>query len=599
MHGRSSPTTPAGLQSLAALAWRRRFVAGLNLAIYAALLIWLAAILAPGGWTAPRLGIFFAFAVAAPWSVLGVCNAAIGFFLLRFHRDGLAATAPYARAGDGDAPLSTRTAMLLTIRNEDPARAFVRLRAMKESLDATGEGERFDWFVLSDTNDFAIGAAEEEAFASLRICAGACDAERIHYRRRAVNVGYKAGNIRDFCERWGRGFDFMIPLDADSLMDGETILRLVRIGEAFPRIGIVQSLVVGAPSRSAFARLFQFGMRHGMRCYTMGAAWWAGDCGPFWGHNALVRVAPFAEHCVLPQLEGDRHILSHDQIEAVLMRRAGFEVRVWPIESGSFEENPPTLLEFARRDLRWCEGNMQYARLLGLPGLLPMSRFQLLWAISMFVGAPAWTAIVALGALIPAIEDVSTFPGASAEVLYTTFFVFFLAPKLAGFADAALESGGLARYGGARRFIASAALEVAGAFLIGAVTTLNVTIFLLGRLLFDRGLGWGAQLRDAHGLSLSDAARALWPHLLFGAATLALGGAFAPRLLLWSLPLTLGYVAAIPFALASASPRLGEWLTRLGLCATPEELSRPEILRRLDGEETGERALSRRAGAPA
>ena len=193
-------------------------------------------------------------------------------------------------------------------------------------------------------------------------------------------------------------------------MEGETILRLVRIGEAYPMIGILQSLVVGAPSRSAFARMFQFGMRHGMRTYTMGATWWAGDCGPFWGHNALVRVGPFARHCVLPKLEGDRHILSHDQIEAVLMRRAGFEVRVLPIECGSYEENPPTLVDFVWRDLRWCQGNMQYLKLLGTPGLLPMSRFQLVWAVSMFVGAPACTAIIALSALKPAIEDVSKFP---------------------------------------------------------------------------------------------------------------------------------------------------------------------------------------------
>ena len=156
----------------------------------------------------------------------------------------------------------------------------------------------------------------------------------------------------------------MLPLDADSLMSGEAILRLVRIMQAHPKLGILQSLVVGAPSASAFARIFQFGMRHGMRAYTMGSAWWIGDCGPFWGHNALVRIAPFAEHCHLPILPGQPplggHVLSHDQVEATLMRRAGYEVRVLPDESGSWEENPPTMFEFSTRDLRWCQGNMQY-----------------------------------------------------------------------------------------------------------------------------------------------------------------------------------------------------------------------------------------------
>jgi len=576
MHRRLPPATPGGLQSLAELAGRRRFVAGVNLAVYAVLLAWLASIFGRDGWSAIDAAIYAAFAVAAPWSVLGVCNAALGFWLLHFRDDGMAQAAPFAAAGDAKTPLRTRTAMLLTIRNEDAARAFARLRIMKASLDSTGESDSFDWFVLSDTTDCEVAAQEEAQFAAWRDGEEAATA-RLHYRRRADNVGYKAGNIRDFCERWGAAYEFMIPLDADSLMDGETILRLVRIGEAHPMIGILQSLVVGAPSRSAFARMFQFGMRHGMRTYTMGASWWAGDCGPFWGHNALVRVAPFARHCVLPKLEGDRHILSHDQIEAVLMRRAGYEVRVLPLECGSYEENPPTLVDFVGRDLRWCQGNMQYLKLLGTPGLLPMSRFQLVWAVSMFIGAPAWTGIIALAALKPALEKVSNFPATASILLYLTFLAFYLAPKLAGFADVALTPGGMARYGGAARFFASAAIEIVGSFVIGAVTTLSVAMFLAG-LPFGRTLGWAGQTRDAHGLTARAAARLLWPHLLFGAAAMALAGAFAPRLLAWSLPLTFGYVAAIPFALVSASPKLGASFVRAGLCPAPEEFETPQIL---------------------
>ncbi len=583
MHGRLSPATPTGLQSRAKLAGRRRLVAFVNLGVYALLLLWLASILNHSGWSMIDAAIFVAFAIAAPWSVLGVCNAALGFYLLHFHRDGFFAVAPFARAGETSAPLSTRSAMLLTIRNEGAARAFARLHAMKASVDATGEGARFDWFVLSDTNDSDIAAQEEAEFLRWRgdYCA---NATQLHYRRRRENIGYKAGNIRDFLERWGADYEFMIPLDADSLMDGETILRLVRIGEAHPKIGIVQSLVVGAPSHSAFARIFQFGMRHGMRAYTMGATWWAGDCGPFWGHNALVRARPFARHCVLPKLEGDRHILSHDQIEAVLMRRAGYEVRALPVECGSFEENPPTLLDFVQRDLRWCQGNMQYVKLLATPGLLPMSRFQLVWAVSMFIGAPAWTAIVGLAALKPALEDVSNFPTASATALYLLFLLFYLAPKLAGFADVALTPGGLALYGGTLRFFAGVVIEVVASFIVGAVTTLNVTIFLAG-LAFDRTIGWGAQTRDAHELTLRSAAQALWPHLLFGAAVMTLTGGVTPQLLLWSLPLTLGYVVAIPFALATASPQIGAWFVRVGLCATPEEFATPRILRALSRKE--------------
>ncbi len=591
MHGRMPPMTPAGLQSRAELERRRLLVAALSCVVYLSLLLWLAVILSVGGWTVLRVAILIAFAIAAPWSVLGVSNAALGFWLTHFHRDGLAAVAPFALSAASGAPLQSRTALLLTLRNEDPSRAVQRLRAMRKSLEATGFGDHFAFFVLSDTSDCLIASRERAEIERWRGEDPAL-ASRLHYRRRASNEGYKAGNIRDFVERWGGAFSFMIPLDADSLMDGETILKLVRIGEAHTGIGILQTLVVGAPSDSAFARIFQFGMRHGMRAYTMGATWYAGDCGPFWGHNALIRVAPFAEHCVLPKLEGDRHILSHDQIEAALMRRAGFEVRVLPIECGSYEENPPALIDFVRRELRWCQGNMQYLKLLGLPDLEPMSRFQLIWAISMFIGAPAWTAIIALAALLPAVEDVSSLPAASLKALYLTFLAAHLAPKLAGFADVVLTPDGHARYGGAARFWLGAAIEIAGSFVIGAVTSFSETMFLAG-LAFDHAIGWPEQARDAHELSLRETASAFWPHLAFGAAVLGLAGIVAPSLALWSAPLTLGLVVATPFALATAAPAAGAFFRRKGLCATPEEIAETEILRRLRSEHALAGMLSR------
>jgi len=587
--------TPAGLQSLPELERRRLLVAAMSVVIYLSLLLWLAAILSAGGWTVLRVAILISFAIAAPWSVLGVSNAALGFWLLHLHRDGLAAVAPFALSAAPGAPLQSRTALLLTLRNEDPSRAFQRLRAMRKSLEATGFDGHFAFFVLSDTSDCLIASRERAEIERWRGEDPAL-ASRLHYRRRARNEGYKAGNIRDFVERWGGAFSFMIPLDADSLMDGETILKLVRIGDAHSGIGILQTLVVGAPSDSAFARIFQFGMRHGMRAYTMGATWYAGDCGPFWGHNALVRVAPFAEHCVLPKLEGDRHILSHDQIEAALMRRAGFEVRVLPIECGSYEENPPALIDFVRRELRWCQGNMQYLKLLGLPDLAPMSRFQLIWAISMFIGAPAWTAIIGLAALLPAVEDVSSLPAASLKALYLTFLAVHLAPKLAGLADVALTPDGLARYGGAARFWLGAAIEIASSFVISAVTSFSETMFLAG-LAFDRTIGWPGQARDAHELSLRETASVFWPHLAFGATILAFAGAVAPSLAPWSAPLTLGLVFAIPFALATAAPAAGAFLRRKGLCATPEEIAETEILRRLRSEHALAGMLSRHVTA--
>ncbi len=569
--------TPAGLQNRADLFARRLFVAGLNIVSFGALLAWLASILGVSGWSAIDVAIFVCFAIAAPWSVLGVWNAIIGVWLL--HRPGLAQSAAPFAAEDLQAPVTAKTAVLMTLRNEDPARAFARIKAVRESLEATGYGQSYAYFVLSDTSEDDVAHAEEQAFARWTQQAGA---QGLHYRRRTSNEGYKAGNVREFCESHGGDFDFMLPLDADSLMSGETILRMTRIAQAHPKIGILQSLVVGAPSRSAFARIFQFGMRHGMRPYTMGSAWWTADCGPFWGHNALVRIAPFMAHCDLPVLPGGPplggQIMSHDQVEATFMRRGGYEVRVLPEEVGSYEENPPTLLEFTRRDLRWCQGNMQYFRLLATPGLQPMSRFQLVWAISMFIGIPAWTAIILLSALKPLDgEDMALFPAGSALGLYGLFMLMYVAPKLAGFLDVALTPGGLKRYGGGARFALGASVEIVFSLLIAPCVTLRTSLFMIG-LAFGRAVIWNGQSRDAHALSWSIAAQGLWPQTLFGLALMALGLALSPYLLLWSLPLTLGYVLAIPFAVVTADPALGERLAKAGLCAIPEEIETPAII---------------------
>lgn len=577
-------TTPAGIQPSGLLMRRRLVVAGLNLSTYGLLLWWVAQILGAQGWSVIDVTIFACFAIAVPWSVLGVWNALIGLWLLHGGRAALASVAPYSAAGDAATPITARTAIVMTVRNEDPARAYARLETVMQSLAATGEDGLFSFFVLSDTSETEVGALEERAFDALKT-RNPTLADRLIYRRRTDNAGYKAGNLREFCDRWGSQFDFMLPLDADSLMSGETILRMVRMAQAHPRLGILQSLVVGAPASSGFARIFQFGMRHGMRPYTMGSAWWTADCGPFWGHNALVRIAPFRDECHLPLIPGKPplggQILSHDQVEAVLMRRAGYEVRVLPEETGSYEDNPPTLLEFTRRDLRWCQGNMQYWALLGMPGLKPTSRFQLLWAIMMFIGIPAFTAIFALAALKPLDgEDTALFPAASALGLYFVFLAMYLAPKLAGFIDIALTPGGLARYGGAARFTGGALLELAFSFLLGAATTLRTSLFMIG-LLFGRSVIWNGQARDAHALSFATAAQGLWPQMAFGVFLFGTAALLAPGLIVWSLPMTLGYLVAIPFAMLTASPRLGAWLQRTGLCALPEDLAPPPILQAL------------------
>lgn len=565
--------TPAGLQPCRVLARRRFAFAALNLATMAALTWGVVRVFAAGGWSASDMVILAAFLVGAPWTVMGVWNATLGLWLAR-RPGGILAAAPHLAAAGSDRPVTGRTALAMTVRNEDPARAFARLAVMRTELDATGFGHLFEIFILSDTSDTGIAAEEERLFAAMRPRLGGA---RAHYRRRARNIGFKAGNIRDFLLGEGRRFDFFLPLDADSLMSARAILALQRIMEAYPRLGILQGLVVGAPAESAFARLFQFGMRHGLRPYILGAAWWQGDCGPFWGHNALIRVAPFRRHCRLPVLPGGPplggHILSHDQIEAALMRRAGWECRVVPIESESWEENPPTLADYIRRDLRWCRGNMQYWRLLGLRGLPPTSRFQLVAAIMMYLGAPAWMLLTLTAALKLVEGDAADVDVAFGIAMFFIMFAMSLVPKILGLLDTALTPGGLARYGGAARFALGGLLEALFSILTAPVIAFRVTLFQIG-LLMGRSIGWGAQARDARALSWGEAARAFWPQTLFGLALLgAIGLGRGPGATLWAAPMILGLSLSIPLAVLSARPALGPWMARRRLCAIPEEIS--------------------------
>ena len=297
--------------------------------------------------------------------VVGFWNAIIGLLICQRVKDPITFILPKSMQLRDTLPITASTAILLCIRNESPARLLRNLQAMLEDIAQDQLGSFFHVFVLSDTNEVSIAEEERASFEEMR--KNWSPQIQITYRCREDNTGFKAGNIADFCQRWGKDHDFALVLDADSFMASSAITRLVRMMQANPRLGILQGLVIGLPSTSPFTRLFQYGMRLGMRSYTMGSAWWQADCGPYWGHNALIRLRPFMEFCDLPVLKNSSgvpsSILSHDLIEAVLMRRAGYEVRIYPQEDLSWEENPATLTEYIRRDLRWCEGNLQYRNL--------------------------------------------------------------------------------------------------------------------------------------------------------------------------------------------------------------------------------------------
>ncbi len=554
---------------------------GTSIAVLLALAAY--ALSAGGFGTADALLLLF-FALTVPWSVIGFWNAAIGFLIMRFARDPVAAVVPSVTGIRGDEPITTSTAITVFVRNEPPERAIRNLDTMMREIDAAGAGRRFHVYILSDTSQPDVATLEETGFAALS--AQWRDRIAVTYRRRDLNTGFKAGNFWDFCQRWGGQHEFAVTLDTDSFMTAAAIMRMVRVIEADPKLGILQGLVVGLPSTSAFARIFQFGMRLGMRSWTIGSAWWQADCGPNWGHNAVIRIAPFVAHCHIAKLPeggvlgGD--VLSHDQIEAALMRRAGYDVRVLPEEDLGWEENPPTLIEFIRRDQRWCQGTLQYGHFLFLPGMKPVSRFQLAFAMLMFLGSPAWIGLLIVGSLaLAATPSPTDFirPDAG-HALLAIILVMWFAPKIATVIDVLTRPKLRRAFGGTPRFLASVATETAFFILLSPIMWVCHTLFLAG-LPFGRVIGWIGQMRDDHSVPWSQSLHQLWPHTALGFACLGLTALTHPSAFGYVFLLAGGPALSIPLAVFTGRPAVGRFLMRFGIGRLPEETAPPRALTEL------------------
>jgi membrane glycosyltransferase len=518
------------------------------------------------------------FAVNVAWTAFAFCNALIGFVVLCRSNNRVAVSSPLQRPGGG-VPLTARTAVVMTICNDKPAEVFARLRSIQKSLDQTSSADTFDYFVLSDSSLPDVIEDEHRAFEAWQ--AGLPDAARVTYRRRPVNEGFKPGNLRDFCARWGQNYTFMLLLDADSLMTGETVVRLVRMMQNRPELGILQSVIVGVLNPSFFARVFEFGHRHALRCSIVGSEWWQADRCQFWGHNAVIRLAPFSQYCEMPYLPGkgpfSGHIICHDQIEASFMHRAGYEVRVLPQECGSYEGIPPTVLEFMKRNHRWCQGNLKNLKVAGAPGLAGMDRFHLCVVAQRFIAWPALVVFVLLAAIETRLWPAdAAFPAAAAVGLYILWLAMFFAPKLLGIVNAILDPA--SRYGSGPRLILCGFVEFVFTVLLTPATMVGATNFMISSL-FDRRLVWGAQRRQGYSLSWRDAWASLWLETLIGLALFAFLAATNMSAVVWFAPFWLGLVVAVPFAVVTSLPEAERWAIRWQVCSFPEEIDPPTEIR--------------------
>ncbi len=541
-----------------------------------------------GGVTALEWGLLILFVINFSWISLALSNATLGLFAIVLDR---------GRPQTAD--LSGRTAVIMPTYNEDPARVFGGLAAIVEDIahgPHAAQAGSFDWLVLSDTTDPDIWMAEERVFVDLRRrLAGTAN---VYYRHRPKNVGRKAGNIADFVKGWGGAYHHMIVLDADSLMTADAIVALAAAMEKDPDAGIVQTLPLIVNRNTMFARLQQFAARIYGPVIGAGLSVWSGRSGNYWGHNAIIRVRAFAESCGLPTLPGrpplGGMILSHDFVEAALIRRAGWDVYMLPHVGGSYEESPPTLIDLAIRDRRWCQGNLQHSWVLLARGLKLASRQHLATGIMSYLASPIWMAQLLVGIvlvlqahyvrpeyftnefqLLPAFPQSD--PARALQLFGLTMGVLLM-PKAFGLGLALADQRTRACCGGSMRMIASWLIEIVFSALLAPIMMAIQTGAVL-RSLMGIDSGWNPQRRDDGSVPFTTIVASHLSHMALGFVTLVAGLLISPSLVAWMSPTIAGLLLAALLTWGTGRLSVGLALRRRGLLLTPEETAPPQIVR--------------------
>jgi membrane glycosyltransferase len=576
--------------------WRRVLFFGLTFLTSLSASALMADILRANGFTIWEKAGLILFFVLFTWITGAFWTALAGFVIQLIGRDGAVI---HSSEGEGH-PLKGRTAVIMPIYNEDTVRVFAGLDVVWSSLEARPEQAAFDLFVLSDTRKPEIGAAEEIAWARL---VERHDAQgRIFYRRRKENTNRKAGNIADFVRSWGGAYDYAIVLDADSIMSGHALVTLAQMMDAHPEAGIIQALPTPAGRETLFARLIQFAARLNSLMLASGLAFWQLGEGNYWGHNAILRLREFAAYCDLPRLPGKPplggEILSHDFVEAAFMRRAGFKVWLLTDLGGSYEEVPSNVVDFAARDRRWAQGNLQHLGLLPMRGLHWLSRLHLITGVLSYATSPMWLATLVLSSIVVCLDAIngyqyfeagsySLFPtwpqyrdGEIVILLSGTIFVLLM-PKVLG-ATLALLNGKLRRgFGGVRSLLSSLLVEQLFSTLLAPSMMLFHTSFVV-TILAGHPVAWNAQDRGDRGITFREAfSRHKW-HVLLALVWGATIVFIAPRYIWWMSPILIGLLLSVPLTMLTSLASAGIWARRHGLLLTPEETEPPSELAALE-----------------
>lgn len=591
----TSSSNLAGQHAAAQLPWltSRRCLLGLLVAATSlAGAFLMLRILQESGLTPLRGVILILFTMTFAWIALAFWSAVFGLVVVASRRDPLTLTRLPAIDDERRIPIVSRSVLAMPIHNENPGLVVAALEATARSLIATGESHHFEVFVLSDTTDADIAEDEARQIAGLqRRLQGDLT---LHYRRRPNNQGRKAGNIAEFCRRWGRRYDYMVVLDADSRMEGEALLALVRAMQNRPAVGLIQTVPLPARQVTLFGRLAEFAASLYAQTLAAGQSCWQGDAANYWGHNAILRVSAFMDHAGLPILPGrpplGGEILSHDFVEAALLRRGGWEVQLDTRIHGSFEEMPGNLIDFARRDRRWTQGNLQHLRLLSVPGLHGMSRWHFLLGAMAFLSSLLWLGVLVAGSLDAMLHSPSNMNAlqgsrndlpfwfqARPTLIYSLLGItaaLLLLPKCLGLLHALATRA--ADYGGPWRLLSSALMEGISAILLAPLMMAFHSAFIMG-VLTGASVDWGAQAREGRLVAWREALRHSALFTLIGILWASLVAWLAPGLFWWLSPVWLGLLLAPGLIRVSGNRRIADRLARMGLLQTPEATS-TEIL---------------------
>ena len=536
--------------------------------------------------------IFIVFLPLTALVSIGFCQAMIGLIIHLRNGDPCRITHILERRKKSSA--HAPTAVVMPIFNESVSEVFSTIGQLHQALQEAEASDAFDLFILSDSTDANRWIEEEVAWAET--CKKLNAFGKIFYRHRRKPRNQKSGNISDFCRRWGRRYRYMIVLDADSLMSARSMVQLVRMMEHDPNIGIIQTLPFLVRGQTLFARILQFVVRLYGPIFAAGLNFWQQSEANYWGHNAIVRLGPFIEHCDLPHLPGPEplggRILSHDYIEAALMKKAGYSVWLAYDLGGSYEQAPPTLIDYARRDRRWCQGNLQHSWLVSAKGFHLLSRLHLIFGIMAYMAAPLWFAFLALS-ILQTYSEIGFVSHATESVwriqlnetaisvpqslaLFSAVLSMLFLPKLLclGWQLADRERSRL--FGGRLRLTASMLLETLFSILLAPIHMFFVSKFVLFALL-GKNVTWSAQNRSQeNGTSWREAWSAHGGQTLIGLGTTLVGLYYFPGLVLFLSPILAGLILSMPLSIFLSRANIGEWLKRRGFFLTPEETHPPK-----------------------